>query len=224
MASLSYYLKRNSKSSRPQSTNRKSIHIKDWDASFLTNLNDLTPASKCSKFEQFSSQTPHEQLKAVFIQNFSHSRRPLSSSTQRSNISRHIINTQSSHISSESMLNQARMNTSSQGYIDSNMIPKGIIMLDRPGSSHTPRFSSRPKKTLTNENSDPFEKGFECFPAGYKSRSRPRSSNSVPRRTSLNYVRPREVLDSQQLQELIHSRPIVKEKPEEIDPLIECYE
>lgn len=227
MASLSYYLKRSSKNPRSSSTRKRSISIKDCEPCLPGIMSDLTTASRYVKYERFDSHTPHEQLKTVFIQDRSVLYRPVSSSTYSSNASRYIKNTQNHKISSEDMLNNPQADYPSQGYLESEMIPKGIIMLDRPGSSKTPRFPSKIRRIRTNENSDPFEKYIELYTSGYRSSSRPRSSNSsAPRKTSHSFIRPREVLDFQQVQELIMHEEIKvkKEEPVKFDPVLRCYE
>jgi hypothetical protein len=227
MASLSYYLKRSSKNTRSSSTRKRSISIKDCEPSFPAIISDLSTASKYVKSEKFYSHTPHEQLKTVFIQDRSVSYRPISSSTYSSNASRYIKTMQTYQISSEGTLNNPQGEHPSQGYLESEMIPKGIIMLDRPASSKTPRFPSRSRRILTNENSDPFEKYVELYTSGFRSSSRPRSSSSsAPRKASHSFIRPREVLDSQQVQELIRHEEIKvkKEEPVKFDPVLRCYE
>ena len=227
MASLSYYLKRNSKTPRSSSSRKRSISIKDCDSSFPAIMSDLTTASRYVKQERFDSNTPHEQLKTVFIQDRSVSYRPISSSTYSSNASRYIKSTQTYQISSQGTLNNPQAEYPSQRYLDSEMIPKGIIMLDRPGSSKTPRFPSRSGRILTNENGDPFEKYVELYTPGLRSFSRPRSvSSSATRKASHSFIRPREVLDSQQVQELIRHEEIKvkKEEPVKFDPVLRCYE
>lgn len=225
MASLSYHLKRNSKNPRPQSTNSNSTHTRNCDTSFSSNLYDISVLSRYPKQAESCSSTPFSQFKTIFIQDTSTICRPLSTGTHRSYNSHHIPLTSNSQISSESMLNQFKTHKSDLSYIESTKISKGIIMLDRPKSSRTPRFNSKPRKKVLNEYSDSFEKSFEYYITGLRSNSRPRSSySSVPKRASQHIKIPREVLDSQQVQELIHIRPKVKEEHIEIDPIKLCYE